>query len=91
MNNAEAQQVVDDLSAFQDKIYDKLKGIKIKYDISRNADVFNAINTLFGDQTPNSPNYGYITFDMYLKCLDIVKKSGELKAESIINRNINGI
>ncbi len=91
MNDTESQQVVDELKEFQSKIYDKLKGIKVKYDISRNADVFNAIEKLFGAQTPNSPNYGYITFDTYIKCLDIVKKSGELKAESIINRELHGI
>lgn len=91
MNDSESISVVDDLSAFQNQIYDKLKGIKVKYDNSRNSDVSEAITKLFGEQIPGSANYGYVTFDMYLKCLDVVREAGKLKADSIINRNINGI
>ena len=91
MNNKELEGLVDELKNFQSSVYGKLKVIKVKYDFDKDSDVVEAITQLFGAPVETSEDFGFVNFDMYLKCLEIIKKAGELKADSILSRELNDI
>lgn len=86
INNEEIKAAHDELGGFQSQLYEKLKGIKVKYDPIKNSDIHESIEALYGPQDISSPSYGYITFDMLLECMQVIKLSGGDKADSILSR-----
>lgn len=70
-----ATSMVAELHQIQDKISPDLQNVKVRINKSENPDLYKSIEEIFGDRS-NSPDKDFITFDMYKKCMDIVRAGG---------------
>lgn len=57
------------------ELRETLKDIKVPATQSLHPNVLNSVRTLFGD-TVVSNNKAYITYDMYLECLSLIRSVG---------------
>lgn len=73
---------VTDLLDFKSRLYEKVKHVTVPYDKSRNQDIYESVQTIFGDSAPDN----IITLDMVIQCLRIVKLAAGDKADSVIGR-----
>jgi hypothetical protein len=82
----EAQSGILDLRKIKAGLHDQLSDVKVKVDLSTNDSISSAINEIFGERSDDDPDKGYITFDMYMQCLNIIRLAGQAKAETILER-----
>ena len=73
---------ITELLDFRSKLYEKVKHVNVQYDKSKNQDIYESVQTLFGGSAPNNT----ITLDMVLQCLKVVKLAAADKADSVIGR-----
>lgn len=78
----EASSAIAELGELKADLYSRLSGLKVQYSIEDNLDLTKAIEAVFGDEA--KANKGYITLDMYLYCLKLVRAAGKAKAQSLI-------
>jgi hypothetical protein len=78
---SDKEDVLKELKAFQADLYSKLKDIRVPVDPNRSPEVVEAIVAIYGDDFIKGP--AYISFDMYIQCLEIIKQAGKDKGEQL--------
>lgn len=83
---AKGTSLFADLQNIKDKISPKLEGVQVKVDRNKNADLYNSIVAIFGERNVNNTDTDFITFDMYLECLRIIKLASKSTAKDFIEK-----
>lgn len=76
---ADAKTMTAELREIQNSISAELGNIRVKIDPAKQPELYKAIEKVFGDRS-QSPDKDYITFDMYMICLKIIRAGGKAKA-----------
>jgi hypothetical protein len=76
---------IEDLKDIKKTLYDNLSGVKVRVN-NKDSDLSSSIDHVFGDRS-NDPNKDFITFDMFMECLKIVRAGSKAKASEIINKS----
>lgn len=71
------------LRDLQESLGAELEHIRVKVDTQRNADLYKSVEALFGPRE-GEPDEGFITFQMYLEALKIVRAGGKAKASAFL-------
>ncbi len=79
--------IKEELISNKNYLYDKLKNIKVKYNKATNQDIHEAIIAFYGEEFANNLN-GFITFDIFVDMLDVIKVASADKAEQLLGRYI---
>lgn len=74
---AEAKTVSDELLA-------KLSNIRIKLDKTKNKDVIEAIKEIFGQEYYSDYGEIYITYSMFVSCINLIRDLGTVLGEDKI-------
>ncbi len=74
---AEAKTVSDELLA-------KLSNIRIKLDKTKNKDVIEAIKEIFGQEYYSDYGEIYITYPMFVSCINLIRDLGTVLGEDKI-------
>ena len=77
---------MDELDTIRSTLYGDLASVKVRLDKVKNADVYNAVVAIFGQRASDDPNKDYITFDMFMDCVRIIKAAGRSKGKETLNR-----
>lgn len=91
MSNAQdyidtATSMVAELHQIQDKLKPDLANVKVKISKSDNPDIYKSIEEIFGDRS-NSPDKDFITFEMYTKCMEIIRAGGAATGSDLLRNN----
>lgn len=81
----EASDLFDQLQEVKNKLAPHLQDVKVKVDKNKNADLYNSIVAIFGERSQDDPDKDYITFEMYLHCLRVVKLASQSTAQQFIS------
>lgn len=82
--NAEEIAIKKEAEQVEKTLTEYLSKVRIKVDKVENADVIEAIDEVFGSRFVSNHNNIYITYEMYSKCLDLIRDIGALYAEEHI-------
>ncbi|RLA65295.1 MAG: hypothetical protein DRQ78_05390 [Epsilonproteobacteria bacterium] len=82
----ESLDAIKALRRIKATLTDDLSEVRVALDEDANPSIKRAIDQIFGEMKENDPRKGYITFDMYMECLRILKAAGQAKASSILER-----
>ncbi len=82
---SEFDEGIESLKDIKKTLYDNLSGVKVRVN-NEDSDLSSSIEKVFGDRS-NSPDKDFITFDMFMHCLKIVRAGSKVKAAEIINKN----
>ena len=80
----EIATAISDLQEVKDDLYPNIENVKVKIDKSSNADLYRSVESIFGERSSEDPDKDFITIDMYLHCLEIVRLAGEDKANQVL-------
>ena len=83
----EILNAINEIKDFQKDLYEKLKHVRVSLDPINNADVYEAVTTLYGADFVKA-NGSYITFDMFLQCMEIIKIAGDDKGKQLMGTYI---
>lgn len=81
----EVKQGMIDLQEIKNTLYPNVSDIKAKIDKTANAELYNSVEAIFGERNLDDPNKDFITFDMYLHCLEIIRLGGKDKANIVMS------
>ena len=79
---------IREIKDIKQKLYPDVRDVKVKIDKDKNPELIMAINSIFGEIDEDDPRYGYITFDMYITCLNILNMAGQAKAQTILSEQM---
>ena len=82
--NAEELAIKKEAEEIEKTLTGYLSKVRIKVDKVENADVIEAIDEVFGSRFVSNHNNIYITYEMYDKCLEIIRELGKQYAEEHI-------
>ncbi|RLA65127.1 MAG: hypothetical protein DRQ78_05530 [Epsilonproteobacteria bacterium] len=77
---------IEELENIKGLLHEDVSNVQVKLDEDANPQIARAITEVFGEMKENDPRKGYITFDMYMQCLRIIRAAGQAKASSILER-----
>ena len=77
------EELTKEIEDLQAELREELKDTKVVLSSVRDSKIIDAINVIFPDKFKGSSSY-YITFEMYLQCLKIIRKAGAIKAKTVI-------
>jgi uncharacterized protein (UPF0335 family) len=77
---------IDGLKDIKKTIYDDIKGVKVFIN-KTDTSLVTSIEKVFGSRQ-NDADKDFITFDMFMHCLKIVRAGSKAKASEIIDKNI---
>jgi len=75
---------ISDLEEVKGVLYPNVENVKVRVDKNVNADLYRSIEAIFGTRDSDDPDKDFITTDMYLHCLEIVRLAGEDKANQVL-------
>ena len=81
------QQGMGDLDEIKKVLYPQLSNTKVRISKTGNAEVYNEVVKIFGDRPSDDPNKDFITFDMFMHCLGIIKLAGKSKGQETLSRH----
>ena len=84
---SEAKQGIDELDKIKEVLYPELSNVKVRIDKTLNAEVYNEVIKIFGERASDDPNKDFITFDMFMHCLGIIRLAGKSKGQETLSRN----
>ena len=76
-------ELVSEGQLYLDELKTTLKDIKVPVS-SLHPTVIEAIRNIFGDDYLNSEGKGFITYEMYLQSLDIIRSVGNATASEFV-------
>ena len=76
-------ELINEGQLYLDELKTTLKDIKVPVS-SLYPTVIEAIRNIFGDNYLNSEGKGFITYEMYLKSLDIIRSVGNATASEFV-------
>ena len=76
-------ELVSEGQSYLDELKTTLKDIKVPVS-SLHPTVIEAIRNIFGDDYLNSEGKGFITYEMYLQSLDIIRSVGNVTASEFV-------
>ena len=76
-------ELINEGQLYLDELKTTLKDIKVPVSSLRPT-VIEAIRNIFGDNYLNSEGKGFITYEMYLKSLDIIRSVGNATASEFV-------
>ena len=76
-------ELISEGQSYLDELKTTLKDIKVPVN-SLHPTVIEAIRNIFGDNYLNSEGKGFITYEMYLKSLDIIRSVGNATASEFV-------
>ena len=76
-------ELINEGQLYLDELKTTLKDIKVPVN-SLHPTVIEAIRNIFGDNYLNSEGKGFITYEMYLKSLDIIRSVGNATASEFV-------
>lgn len=76
-------ELVSEGQLYLDELKTTLKDIKVPVS-SLHPTVIEAIRNIFGDNYLNSEGKGFITYEMYLQSLDIIRSVGNATASEFV-------
>ncbi|RLA66538.1 MAG: hypothetical protein DRQ78_04105 [Epsilonproteobacteria bacterium] len=77
---------IRELRKIKSTLSEELADVRVILDEKDNPSIAKAITQVFGEMSNDDPRKGYITFDMYMTCLRILRAAGGAKASSILER-----
>ena len=77
------EELTQEIEDLQSELKEKLKDTKVVLSPSKDQRIIDAINIIFPDKFKGQSSY-YISFDMYIECLKVIRKAGAIKAKTII-------
>ena len=83
-DDVDIQELLHEAQGVAGELREKLAKIKINIDGSKSPDVVTAIRAIFGEQYVNNKGNSYISYDMYCRVIDLLRKAGKSKAEEIL-------
>jgi len=89
LRKAESKEAISSLRSIKSSLIGDLQDIKVKYNEDDNPQISRSIEQVFGKMTEDDPRKGYITFDMYMESLKIIKAAGKAKASSILEKGFS--
>lgn len=82
-SNTQALKLLEELIDAKSQLADKLKDLKVTVTTKDYPDIVSAVSGLFGSEYVND-GVAVITFDMVVKCLEVVRNAGIGKAQELI-------
>ena len=76
-------ELINDGQLYLDELKTTLKDIKVPVS-SLHPTVVEAIRNIFGDNYLTSEGKGFVTYEMYLKSLDIIRSVGNATASEFV-------
>ena len=76
-------ELINEGQLYLDELKTTLKDIKVPVS-SLHPTVIEAIRNIFGDDYLNSEGKGFITYEMYLQSLDIIRSVGNATASEFV-------
>lgn len=76
-------ELINEGQLYLDELKTTLKDIKVPVS-SLHPTVIEAIRNIFGDNYLNSEGKGFITYEMYLQSLDIIRSVGNATASEFV-------
>lgn len=76
-------ELISESQLYLDELKTTLKDIKVPVS-SLHPAVIEAIRNIFGDNYLNSEGKGFITYEMYLQSLDIIRSVGNATASEFV-------
>ena len=82
----ESREALESLSRIKSEISEDVEDIRVSIDLDNNPQIARSITQVFGEMEENDPRKGFITFEMYMDCLRIIKMAGKAKASAVLER-----
>jgi len=89
LKKEESRKAISDLRDIKSSLIGDLEDIKVRYNEDDNPQIVRSIKQIFGEMKENDLRKGYITFDMYIESLRIIKAAGKAKAGSILDKGFS--
>lgn len=80
--------VLSEISDIKSEILKGLDNVNVRIDVSKNTDLAKAIDSVFGEPKNTDKENRYLTFDMYMHCVKIIRSAGKAKSASIIGKRL---
>ena len=82
----ESIDAIKSLKRVKGLLHEDVSNVMVKLDEDANPQIGRSITQVFGEMEENDPRKGYITFDMYMECLRIIRLAGQAKASVVLER-----
>ena len=81
------KQLISQLRDVQSALDPDLSNVKVRINEEQNGMLAKSIETIFGDRS-ESPDKDFITFDMYMHCVRIMRAAGKAKAQEVYGKHL---
>lgn len=78
------EEVLTEAKTVSDELLAKLSNIRIKLDRVQNKDVIEAIREIFGQEYYSEYGEIYITYPMFITCINLIRQLGIILGEEKI-------
>lgn len=87
VTNDDLLLLLEELRTAKKELDDNLKHIRFKYDPAKNIELHESVLEMYGEQFVQK-NGTYVTYDMFLQMLNVVKLASSDKADQLLGRYI---
>lgn len=78
------EELLNEAKTVSDELLAKLSNIRIKLDKTKNKDVIEAIKEVFGQEYYSEYGEVYITYPMFVSCINLIRDLGTVLGEDKI-------
>jgi hypothetical protein len=78
------EEILTEAKTVSDELLAKLSNIRIKLDKTKNKDVIEAIKEVFGQEYYSEYGEVYITYPMFVSCINLLRDLGTVLGEDKI-------
>ena len=78
------EEILAEAKIVSDELLAKLSNIRIKLDKTKNKDVIEAIKEIFGQEYYSDYGEIYITYPMFVSCINLIRDLGTVLGEDKI-------
>jgi len=82
----ESIDAIKSLKKIKGSLYEDVSKVMVQLDEDANPQIVRSITEIFGEMKEGDPRKGYITFDMYMQCIRIIRLAGQAKASVVLER-----
>lgn len=87
VTNDDLFAILEELKSFKKELYDNLKHTRFKYNPNVDTDLHESILEMYGEDFVKQNGY-YVTFDMFIQMLDVIKLASADKADQLLGNYI---
>ena len=74
------------LNEVKELVGEQVHDVRVEVDPNDSPAIQRSITQVFGEMEDSDPRKGYITFDMYLDCLRIIRMAGQAEAGVVLEK-----